>query len=430
MKNNIRMEIILWLSLIMVLAYMDRSNFAVAAPILVKEFGINAGQLGIIFSLFTAGYTILNFPGGFIAERFGARLVLAGVIFLWSVMTIATAFAWSFVSIVIIRVVFGMCEGPMIPATTKCVNMWVTPKERGLASGLWMGAIPVGALVGNALSGTIVTAWGWQSVFYIFGILGFLVAYLTWRILRNRPEEHPRITKEEIDLIRTSIVKHEGTARIAESGSTVGQLMSNKWVWIISVLYMCNIMLFWANLSWLPSYFVMARGSSILKSGFVSAVPWIAGAFGALVMGWLSDHFGKIRGVWLAGALFVMAPFVAYATITDSLMVCLICFVIAIFLNVGVTGLMYAVPMEVFPVADVAKTSGIMLGFGSISGVVSPSLVGFIVQYTHSFNAAYIVFAVLSVVGGLLSLALIAKEKEVLRQKEASRNVPVQAKAS
>jgi ACS family hexuronate transporter-like MFS transporter len=417
-KDRLRVEVVLWLAIIMVLAYMDRSNFAVAAPIIMKEFGINAAQLGIIFSAFTAGYMVVNFPGGFIAERFGARFVLAGVIFLWSVMTIGTAYAWSFMSLLVIRVIFGMCEGPMIPATTKIVSMWVTPKERGMASGLWMAAIPVGAMIGNAFSGIIVTVWGWHSVFYIFGILGFLFAYLTWRIIRNHPEEHPKITKEEIDVIKTGIVKHEGVARLAES-STVSQLLRNPWMWLISIIYVCNIMLFWANLSWLPTYFVMARGSSVLKSGFISAVPWIAGAVGAFAMGWLSDHFGKIRGVWLAVGLFVIAPFIAYATIAPSLEACLACFVIAIFFNVGCTGLMFAVPMEVFPVADVAKVSGIMLGFGSISGIIAPSLVGFVVQYTHSFNAAYYVFAILSLLGGLLSLALVKKEKGVYRQREA-----------
>lgn len=420
MAKKVRVEIILWLSAIMVLAYMDRSNFAVAAPVMMKEFGINAAQLGIIFSAFTAGYAIVNFPSGFLAHRYGPRLVLATVIFLWSVVTVGTAFAWSFASLLIIRVIFGMFEGPMIPSTQAAVHVWVTPKERGLASGLWMGAIPVGALVGNSLSGMIVTAWGWQSVFYIFGAVGFVFAYVTWKIIRNRPEEHPKITKEEVDLIKSSVAAHEGAARIAESGSTVSQLMRSKWVWIISIVYMCNILLFWANLSWLPSYFVMARGSSILKSGFVSSVPWIVGAFGSIVLGWLSDHYGKIRGVWVAAALFVMAPFIAYATITDSLILCLVFFSIAIFLNVGVTGLMYAVPMEVFPVADVAKVTGIMLGFGSIAGVISPSLVGFIVQYTNSFSAAYITFAAAAVLGGILTLLLIAEEKRVHHYKKSA----------
>jgi nitrate/nitrite transporter NarK len=255
-------------------------------------------------------------------------------------------------------------------------------------------------------------------VFYIYASFGLLVSYVTWKIIRNRPEDHPKISKGEIETIKASIEKHEGSERLKAPGSTVSKLLCNPWVWVISLLYVSTASLFWVNLSWLPTYFMKARGSSLLRSGFISALPWLAGAFGSPIYGWLSDRFGSVRGLWLAIAYFIIAPFVAYACITPSLNVCLLCFMVGVFLNMGCLGLLYAIPMEIFPPADVAKASGIMLGWGSLSGVASPTIVGFIVQYTDSFNAAYYVFAGVSLCAGLLAFALIAKERATHRQKE------------
>lgn len=418
-KNNKRMEILLWLSFIILMSYIDRVNFSMAAPLILKAFDMTPGQLGMIFSAFTIGYTIFNYAGGFMVEKYKSRQLLTFIIVAWSFFVAATPLAWSFTSLMIIRIGFGLFEGPMIPAIQKLVHGWMTPKERGMASGLWLAALPLGIVIGNPLSGLIIDAWGWHSVFYIYGAFGLIAAFITWKLIRNKPEEHPGVTPEELNIIQTSFQAHEGAGRLAAKGSTLGQLMANPWLWVISVIYFALALVFWANLNWLPTYFIKARGSSLLKSGFITMIPWVAGAAGAFIYGWLSDHFGKIRAVWLAIGLFIMAPFIAFAVYTPSLELCLISFVIAIFFNMGAIGLMYAICMEVFAPPDVAKASGIMLAWGSFSGIISPTLVGFIVQYTGSFNAAYYTFALVSILGAVLALALISKERAIAQQKQS-----------
>jgi len=406
----------------MLVAYIDRVNFAMAAPIILKEFGMNTGQLGIIFSAFTLGYTIMNFPGGFLVERFSVRVMLTVIILCWSFFVGLTAFAWSFASLLVIRIAFGAFEGPMIPALTKTVNVWVTPKERGMASGMWLAALPLGIVIGNPLSGFIIEKWGWQSVFVIFGAGGLVVAYVTWRLIRNHPEEHPHITKDELNLIKSSIHQHEGVDRLAAKGSTVSALLRNPWLWVISIIYFTMCLTFWANLNWLPTYFVKVRGSSLLKSGFLTMIPWFAGAVGAFVVPWVSDHIGKLRGVWLAVSFFIMAPAIAFAVYTPSLDACLISFIIAIFFNMALIPLMYVIPMEIFPPTDVAKASGIMLGWGSFAGILSPTLVGYVVEYTGSFNSAYYLFAALSLLGGVLAFAVTAKERARIKERANMKN--------
>ena len=290
-------------------------------------------------------------------------------------------------------------------------NVWATPKERGLASGLWLGALPVGVVLGNTLSAAIITAWGWRSVFYIYGIAGGVFAYLTWVIVRDNPAEHPRISKDELQLIQSSIVEHDGVDSVTAAGRTVFQLLSDPWVWVLSVSYFCVAFVFWVNLNWLPTYFVKVRASSLLASGIFASLPYIVAAFGAPVLGWLSDHVGKVRSNWLAIGFITATPFIAYAVITPSIEISLFCFAVSLFLIMGNIALHYAVAMEIFNRADVARATGIMLGTGSISAVFAPSMVGFIVQSTGSFNGAYFICAGITCVGALMALALAVKER-------------------
>jgi MFS family permease len=159
-------------------------------------------------------------------------------------------------------------------------------------------------------------------------------------------------------------------------------------------------------------------------------VPWIAAFFGPLVLGWISDKTGgKKRSLWLAGALFIMVPAIMLAITTPSLNLCLAGFAATSFLAFGAYSLIYALPMEIFDRRDVAKVTGIMLAWGSFAGVIAPSLIGYVLQETNSFNIAYYIFSAVSFLGGCLALVLLSKERSVHRLMEAAA-VPTAAKGS
>ena len=416
-KNNYRWEMLFWLFIVVLISYFDRVNFSVSAPLIMKEFGLGAALMGIIMSAFNIGYTVFNFYGGFLAEKYSARKFMTIILFLWSLMTFFTGFGWSFASFLVIRIVFGMCEGPLVLINTKLVNRWMLPNERATASGLWLAAMPVGVMIGVLLSGFIVGSYGWRSVFYIFGLAGIIMAAMNWKILRDQPDDHASISKTERDLIKSSIEKYDGVAKSNARGSTLIELLKNPLVWTISLVYFALLMFLWGNLNWLPTYFMTARGSSLLKSGLFSAIPWIGAAVGSLVLGWFSDRaiFIKTRAGWVTLSLFVVVPTIVYAVITPDLFVSLACFTIASFFGFGAIGLCYALNMEMFEREDVAKVSGIMLSAGSFAGIIAPTLIGFVLEFTKSFDNAYYFFGLLSFLGGCLSFALVKRES-ALRQ--------------
>lgn len=419
LENRLRFLLLIWLFVVVLIAFFDRVNLAVAAPLLTKEFGITPTQLGVVMSGFTIGYMLLSFPGGFLVQRFSSRALLAGIIVLWSVMTGMTGIAWSFMSLLIIRVIFGMCEGPMFSANTHLVDLWMPPRERGIAQAIWLAAIPLGLVLGNVASAAIISAYGWRSVFYAFGVLGLAIAALSWVIVRDRPEDHPSMSPEELKVIKDSQLLH-GRRDITDApGSTMRELMSNPSVWILSILYFAAAMYLWGNLNWLPTYFSKARGSNLMASGVYAAIPMACATVGLFVLGWVSDRFGKHRSVWLALTLFSAVPFTIVGVKATSLSGCLWGFSLATFFCFGSYGIIYTLPMEIFERGDAPKVTGIMLAWSSLAGIIAPILVGYILQRTQSFDYAYYVFAGLVFVAGCLSLVLLAKERTLRLQRIA-----------
>jgi len=405
-----------WLFIIYVVAYFDRVNFAMSAPLILTEMSFSATQLGMIMSGFTIGYTILNFPAGFIAERWSTRVIITVTLLLWSIMTVLTGLAWGFLTLMIIRIIFGMCEGPLNICNTNMVNRWALKNEKATASALWIAGVPVGVIVGNIVSGYIIAAFGWRICFYIFGVCGIAFAFITWKLLRDDPKDHPSISAEELKWLQEANDKTQGPA-VKPASSTVGQMLTNPWTWVISFVYMAIAFNFWANLNWLPTYFVKARGSSLLKSGYLASIPWLSGVIGLFVLGWLSDNVGKrYRATWIAFSLLITAPVTAYAVVTPSLELCLVLFCCALFFIMGSLSIIYALVLDIFPKADAGKATGIMLGWGSVAGIVAPTLVGVVLDMTKEFNYAYYFFGVIALIGAFASLALFSKEKSTRAQ--------------
>lgn len=411
-NGKLRWFIMAWLFIITCLSYMDRANLSVAVPLIMKDFDLNAAQIGVIISGLTIGYTILNFPGGFLADYFSPKKVLITALVCWSIFTIFTGMAWSFASLLVIRIIFGAAEGPLGPSNTKIVSNWMPPRERGVASGLWLSAMTMGVVLGAPISGLIVQNLGWRTVFFYFGIAGLVLALITAFVLTAKPEEHRWMSNEELDMIKEQIAAQGKQEADTAKKMTLGEVFSSPYLWVISFIYFGLTALYWANLGWLPTYFVKARGSSIVSSGFLSALPYLCASLGPVVIGAVSDRLLKgWRTPLLITVSLVTVPSVFFAVNASDMGVSLLGFCIAGFCDFAAIGLMWTLPMELFPRERVAVTSGFMLMWGSAAGILSPILMGILFQKTGSFNTAYYVFALAALFSAALAVPLYFREK-------------------
>ena len=406
-----RWLMIAWIFLMLLCVYIDRVNLAMSAPLIMDEFKLSPSMLGLVMSGFMVGYTILTFSGGFLVSRFSARKIIAVVMVLRSVATIVTGCVCGFFSLLVTRIGFGLAEGPLMPSVNSTVNHWMLSREKATAAGLYITALPLGIILGSILCGYILESFGWRFLFVAFGIVGIVLGVLSWIIMRDTPAEHPSISSKELEIIEAD---YNISTTTNSGGSTFHQLMQDPWIWVNAAYNFLYSLTFWANLNWLPTYFVMARGTSILKSGYFSALPWFAGLLGLLVLGPLSDKIGKkYRGNWMAACQFLSVPFTAYAVITPSIMISLICFSISLFFIVGSMAVGSALIWELFDRADVAKAYGMLAAWMTAAGIVAPYLLGFILEKTHSFNIAYYIFSGSAFLAGIVAIVLHVREKNL-----------------
>src|SRR5947209_1164670 len=172
---------LIWL--MMLVAYMDRVNISVAGGDIMKTLHLDKAQFGLVLSAFTAGYALLQWPGGWVADRVGAKPLLVTALLAWSVFTGLTGVVASLAALLAVRLCFGIGEGLENGAQFKLISEHFTPQERSRASGFFLSALAVGPAVATPLSALLIAHFGWRSMFTFYGVLGVAVAILLLLLL-------------------------------------------------------------------------------------------------------------------------------------------------------------------------------------------------------------------------------------------------------
>jgi ACS family D-galactonate transporter-like MFS transporter len=171
-----------WILAIIIIAtainYLDRANLSIAAPLVKKDLHISTVEMGLIFSAFSWTYAALQIPGGWILERKGPRIVFGVALLLWSIVTGCISLARGFTSLLLLRLGLGVAETPAFPANNALVSRWFPTRERGLATGSYTAGEYVGLAIAAPLLAWMATQYGWHSVFYLTGGLGFVFAFV------------------------------------------------------------------------------------------------------------------------------------------------------------------------------------------------------------------------------------------------------------
>src|SRR5205809_7515595 len=183
--TRIRYKILALLTLISIITYVDRVNISVAARQMMPALGLTQMRVGYVFSAFVLGYALFQIPGGWLGDRWGARLVLVGAVVWWSVFTALTAVAgtlptaaWLGIlgSLILIRFLIGVGEAAALPNFNRAVANWFPLRERGLGMGVSIGGIGIGSAITPPLVAWMMVNLGWQSTFYAAGLAGVLFA--------------------------------------------------------------------------------------------------------------------------------------------------------------------------------------------------------------------------------------------------------------
>jgi sugar phosphate permease len=407
-------------SLMYLICYLDRGIISVAQPEIRQTFGLNLSQMGLVLAAFTWAYAIGQIPVGWLGDRFGPRTVLLVLLCWTSTSAVMTGAAFGLGSLFVARFLLGIGEAGAFPVASRGMQLWFAPSERGRIQGITHFFSRFAVAITPLTAGSLMVAYGWRTMFFVFGMIGFLWVLAFWWFYRERPEDHPHVNRAELAEIRGT--ERDGSIKalnVARQDTPWRQILTSPNMWWIALGYCCFF--FGTNfyLTWYPTYLREYRGLTVAALGLWGSIPLFAGMAGDVVGGTLSDLVLKrtrnaklarrgvaVPGFVLAGAFVIPAAMVGDATTS------ILCLAASFFFLEWVIGPAWAVPMDVG-----GRFSGTVTGVMNMAGALAASLTAIV--YGALFGAGYwvapfLVSAAVMLLGALIWLFLIDPDKSVV----------------
>ncbi len=259
-----RHRVVVFASTLALITYVDRVCIAQAAPFIQADLGLSSSQMGMAFSAFALAYALFEVPGGWLGDWIGPRKVLMRIVVVWSLFTAATGYAWNAVSLVTIRLFFGMGEAGCFPNLAKAFMIWLPRSERARAQAImWLSARWAGAFT-PLLVIWVMSFVSWRSTFVIFGGFGVVWAFFFYRWFRDHPKDHPGVNAAELALLEANApAEATGEARVPWR-----RLLANRSVWLLWLQYFCLTYGWFFYVTWLPTYLREVVGVELEHNAF------------------------------------------------------------------------------------------------------------------------------------------------------------------
>ena len=408
-KTSVRFLLAFWLFVLSAVAFLDRTNISIAGLQISQEYGLGNQRLGWIFSAFLIGYSVFQVPAGVLAARFGPRKVLTFGVLWWGFATALTALLPSSIPhalalLIGIRFALGAGEAVIYPAANQFVARWFPQQERGFVNGLIFAGVGAGSGLTPPLLSWIITAHGWRAAFWFSAVVGFVAGGVWWLIARDTPEEHPRVSEEEIETIRAGLPQTlEIKGMDVYRGISWRAIFARKDLAALMASYFSFGYVAWVFFSWFFLYMAQVRGFNLKSSARYAMLPFLCMTVFCIFGGYLSDRLTGLYGLrvgrcYLAAvALLLTAGFLVLGSQVHSPQ-------LAGVILAGGAGALYLAQSSFWSVsADIAgRDSGVFSSLvnmgGQVGGALTASLTPFIATrfgWTTSFGVA----AALAVMG-------------------------------
>ncbi|WP_413727800.1 MFS transporter [Sodalis sp. RH19] len=417
-KHNYRFIVALLLFAAGMLNYLDRAALSVMAPLIKQDLHIGDAQMGILFSFFFVGYCLFCFIGGWGADRFGPRRVYAWAAGFWSFFCGATALATGFGHLLIVRILFGIGEGPMGTTTNKSISNWFPRREVGRAVGFTNAGQPLGAAVAAPIVGLVGLNFGWRVSFVVIACLGFVWLALWLVFFRDRPEQHHRVSPQEVALITADRpAKPAAAAAGAQKHGVFFFVLSMPVLGVAAAFFCFNYIQFFF-LSWLPSYLTDFQHLDIKSMSIVGILPWLGATVGFIGGGLVCDALFRKTGNFLLSRKLVIVCGLAIAAL------CVLMTAYASSLGAAVTLITvasvfaYMTPQacwsllqDIVPAQRIGSAGGFVHLLANLAGILSPGITGFLIQYGGGYHSAFILASILAVAGIVVMLLFVRQRK-------------------
>lgn len=382
--------------------YLDKLSMNVAIIPIAEEFHLNETQAGLVISVFFMSYAVMQLVGGFLSDKYGARSMILISVVLWSIFTIMTGFAWSFISLIAIRLLFGIGEGSFPAASSLAIADNFPKAERGRAKSTLTAATTVGSMISAIVAAALIMSIGWRNLFFIFGTLGFFLTIALYFLLKPNTQY-----RENTQTVKTKV--------------PLKKLLKMPMLWQLMLMYFGVSIVNWGLTSWMPTYMVKAKHLDMVAMGAVSIIPALAALVAVVLTGWLIDKHavGKEKYLIMGGA-FIAGISLFFMTNASSIVM------VVLFQSITTAGCLFAtttiltLPLKYFSHDVIGTATGFMYFGGQMAGAISPSVMGFVITlFNGSYSAAFLFLMVMIIIPIVTAMTLHTKN-------EALTNISVQ----
>ncbi len=392
------------------LAYLDRANFGFAAAGgMALDLNITAAMSSLLGSLFFLGYFFFQVPGALYASKKSAKKLIFWSLIFWGALAMATGMVSNVNGLIVIRFLLGVVESAVMPSMLVFLSMWFTKSERSRANTFLILGNPVTILWMSVLSGYLVDSVGWRWMFIIEGFPAILWAFLWWKLVVDKPGEAKWLTddeksdlQEQLDIEQKEIKPVKNYA-IAFRSKVVILLCLQYALWCIGV---------YGFVMWLPSIINAAPDSDIVKTGWLSAVPYLLAIIGMLAASYYSDKTLKRKSfIWPFLLIGSLAFYGSYLIGTSNFWLSYALLVIAGGAMYAPYGPFFAVITEVLPRNVSAGAIALINSLGALGSFVGAYIVGYLNGTTGGFGASYIFMAGSLFLSAILTMIAIKTSK-------------------
>ena len=386
------------------LMFINRTNIAIAGPLMQADLKLSNTDLGLAFSAFAYPYALFQLFGGMLGDKFGPRATLAVSAFIVFLATAWIGAAGGLASLFLARILLGIGEGAAFPTATRAMSVWTPVGRWAFAQGITHTFSRVGNWAAALIVAGLIAWLSWRASFYLLAPVNLVWMALWFWYFRDSPNDHPAMTPDDVAKLP-----------VRARGDNKRKIPWARLAWFIlpvTCVDFCYGWTLWLFQNWIPSFFVQNYGLNLNRTAIFTAGVLFAGIVGDTLGGVVSDAILKRtknlvtarRSVIMAGfigSFIFMIPVILFHDLT----VAAVSLSLVFFFSELIVAPIWAVPMDIAP--RYAGTASGMMNFGfGFAGIVSPIFFGAMIDLTGTWTVPFLVSIALLLLGAVLAYYL------------------------
>jgi MFS family permease len=397
--SGYKIALLLLLAASQSLSFIDRVNLSVVLPQLIKDHSYSAALAGVLMSIVNFSYVAAIIFAGPLTDRLGARFVFPIAVGTWSAFTALCGLTTAFLPLAFLRAMVGVGESPNIPAGSQIIKQAFDKTERGFAVSCQFSGTKIGLAVGIPLSAFLLSEFGRPSVFYVTGLLG-AIWVAAWLLIYRAPEA---------DTVAAAAAQKPSNVRWTT-------LLKVRSVWGMVLGQAGYLYVYYVFASWLPGYLTLRYDLTIMHTGILSMLPFIAGIAFTLFGGWAADRciasgysVSIVRKSFAVGGMLGATFFTVVAAFALHAWIAIAAFTLAVSSISMTTSSANAMSIDIAPAHLVSSCVSIQNFGGNIGGALAPLVTGALVSLTGGFVAPLLFAAFIGLVFGCGGFGLLVQ---------------------